>query len=363
MKKKKMDYVLFITVLIISVFGIIMIYSASSIWAEYKFQDPFKFVKSQTFFFLISVILCLLISNIPTTFWKKNANKILGICLCLLILVLIPGIGTIRNGSRSWFGFGGLGIQPSEFAKIGLIIFVSKYLSKNQKDLRDIKKGVLPILGIIFLFFGLIMLEPDFGTSMVIVLTLISLIFISGVKLSFFLKIGLLGLSGIVLLIVIAPYRMARIVSFLNPWSDPLGSGFQIIQSLYAIGPGGLLGQGFLNSHQKHFYLPEPQTDFIFSIISEEFGFLGVLIVISFFFFLFYRSVKISLKETDLFSKFLSFGLAIGILIQASLNLCVVIGIIPVTGVTLPFFSYGGSSLLTSMISIGIILGISKHTN
>ena len=153
---------------------------------------------------------------------------------------------------------------------------------------------------------------------------------------------------------------MARIVSFLNPWSDPLGSGFQIIQSLYAIGPGGLLGQGFMNSHQKHFYLPEPQTDFIFAIISEEFGFLGVLIVVSFFFFLFYRSIKIALRTSLLFDKFLVFGLAIGILIQATLNLCVVIGLIPVTGVTLPFFSYGGSSLLVTMASIGIILSISK---
>ena len=204
------------------------------------------------------------------------------------------------------------------------------------------------------------MLEPDFGTAMVIVLTLVSLIFISGVKVSFFVKIGLVGLLGIVALIIVAPYRMTRIISFLNPWSDPLGSGFQIIQSLYAIGPGGLLGQGFLNSHQKHFYLPEPQTDFIFSIISEEFGFLGVLIVVSFFFFFFYRSVKVSLKSNDLFSKFLAFGLSIGILIQATLNLCVVIGLIPVTGVTLPFFSYGGSSLLVTMISIGMILSISR---
>ena len=361
MKKGKIDYLLFATVIIISIFGIIMIYSASSIWAEYKFQDSLKFVKSQSLFFFISIFLCLFISKIPHSFWKKNANKILGICFILLILVLIPGIGTVRNGSRSWFGIGGLGIQPSEFAKIGLIIFVSKYLSNNQKDLKSVKKGVLPILEIIFLFFGLIMLEPDFGTAMVIVLTLLSLIFISGVKISFFVKIGLLGLLGIVGLILVAPYRMARIVSFLNPWSDPLGSGFQIIQSLYAIGPGGLLGQGFLNSHQKHFYLPEPQTDFIFSIISEEFGFLGVLIVVSFFFFIFYRSIKISLKSSDLFAKFLSFGLAIGILIQATLNLAVVIGLIPVTGVTLPFFSYGGSSLLTSMISIGMILGISRN--
>ena len=170
-----------------------------------------------------------------------------------------------------------------------------------------------------------------------------------------------MGILGIIGLIAVAPYRMLRIVSFLNPWVDPLGSGYQIIQSLYAIGPGGLLGQGFLNSRQKQFYLPEPQTDFIFSIISEEFGFLGILIVTTFFGFIFYRIVKISLNCDNLFYKYLSFGLGFGIIIQALLNICVVIGLIPVTGVTLPFFSYGGSSLLVSMISIGIILSISKE--
>jgi len=357
--KKSYDKLLLFSVICMEIFGILMIYSSSSIWAEYKFHDALKFVKSQALFFFIGLILCNFIRKIDTKFWFKNANKIILACFILLILVLIPGIGTVRNGSRSWFGIGGMGIQPSEFAKIGLIIFVSKYLSQNRKDLRSIKKGVLPILIVMGIFFLLIMLEPDFGTAMVIALTLISLIFISGVKISFFVKIGLLGILGIVVLIIVAPYRMARIVSFLNPWSDPLGSGFQIIQSLYAIGPGGLIGQGFLNSHQKHFYLPEPQTDFIFSIISEEFGFLGVLIVTSFFFFIFYRSVKIALNKNELFEKLLAFGLSIGILIQAMLNLSVVIGLIPVTGVTLPFLSYGGSSLLVSMASIGIILNIS----
>ena len=294
-------------------------------------------------------------------FYKKKSNLIIGVCFLLLVLVLIPGIGTVRNGSRSWFGFGGFGIQPSEFAKIGLIIFVSKYLANNNKEIRNIKKGVLPIIGIILLFFGLIMLEPDFGTGMVIVLTLVCILFISGVKVSFFVKIGCAGLLGIVALIIVAPYRMARIVSFLDPWKDPLGSGFQIIQSLYAIGPGGLLGMGFGNSIQKHFYLPEPQTDFIFSIISEEFGFLGVLIVCFFFFIIFYRCLKIAMSCNDLFAKYLVFGLSFGILIQALLNLCVVIGLIPVTGVTLPFLSYGGSSLLVSMASIGIILNVSQN--
>ncbi|MCI8467503.1 MAG: putative lipid II flippase FtsW [Bacilli bacterium] len=349
-----------IAVFIIGLFGIIMIYSASSIWAEYKFHDAFKFVKAQGIFFLAGIVLMNALLKIDYSVYQKHANKILGICFLLLVLVLIPGIGTVRNGSRSWFGLGGFGIQPSEFAKIGLIIYVSKYLANHRKEMRDIKKGVLPILMVIGVFFLLIMLEPDFGTAMVIVLTLVCMIFVSGVKVSFFVKVGFMGLLGIVGLILVAPYRMARIVSFLNPWTDPLGSGFQIIQSLYAIGPGGLLGQGFLNSHQKHFYLPEPQTDFIFSIISEEFGFLGVLIVVSFFFFLFYRSLKISMRTEDAFGKYLSFGLAFGILIQAVLNLCVVVGLIPVTGVTLPFLSYGGSSLLVSMVSMGIILNISK---
>jgi len=359
---KKDDKWLFLAVIIIGIFGIVMIYSASFIWAEYKFNDPFKFVKAQSAFFIIGLFLMFVLRKINPKIYYEKANLILLICFILLVLVLIPGIGSVRNGSRSWFGVGGLGIQPSEFAKIGLIIYVSKYLANNNRIMQDVKKGVLPILLVIGVFFFLIMLEPDFGTAMVIVLSLVSILFISGVKLSFFVKIGCVGLLGIVGLIIMAPYRMLRIVSFLNPWVDPLGSGYQIIQSLYAIGPGGLLGQGFLKSHQKQFYLPEPQTDFIFSIISEEFGFLGILIITAFFGFIFYRIVKISLKTNNLFCKYLSFGLGFGIIIQAILNICVVIGLIPVTGVTLPFFSYGGSSLLVSMISIGIILSVSKYS-
>ncbi len=352
---------LLLSMIILAIFGIIMIYSASFIWADYKYNDPYKYIKAQSIFFIAGLFLIFSIKKINIEYIKKKSNLILLGCFILLVLVLIPGIGTIRNGSRSWFGIGSLGIQPSEFSKIGLIIYTSKYLAHNNKNLKNIKKGVFPILLIIGIFFFLIMLEPDFGTAMVITLTLVMILFVSGVKISFFTSIGLIGLLGIVALIIIAPYRMARIVSFLNPWSDPLGSGFQIIQSLYAIGPGGLLGQGFLHSRQKNFYLPEPQTDFIFSIISEEFGIVGIFFVALLFFIIFYCSIKIALRQSDLFKKYLVFGLAFGILIQAILNLSVVIGLIPVTGVTLPFLSYGGSSLLVSMVSIGIILNISKH--
>ena len=354
---------LFIDVIVLMLFGLLMIYSSSSIWAEYKFGNKYHFLIYQGVFIIIGIILMYFLSKIKSSFYYQHATKLLIVSIILLILVLIPGIGVIRNGSRSWFGIGPFGIQPSEFAKLSLIIFVSKYLDKSNKFLKDYKKGVFPILGVLLLIFGLIMLEPDFGTGMIIVVSIIALLFISGVNMKFFIILGILGIIGIIILIIIAPYRMDRITSFLNPWSDPLGTGFQIIQSLYAIGPGGLLGQGLFNSRQKHFYLPEPQTDFIFSIISEEFGVLGVIIVVSLFCILLYLAIKISLKCENKFAKYLSFGLVFQIIIQTLLNLSVVIGLIPVTGVTLPFLSYGGSSLLISSLSIGIILSISKENN
>ena len=358
---KKLNILLLIIVTIMALYGIIMIYSASSVWAQYKFNDAFHFAKYQFIFFIISFLCMLIVKKIDYNLYKRHSNKILLLSLILLILVLIPGIGTLRNGSRSWFKIGPFGLQPSEIAKVSLIIFLSKYLEKNQNNLSNIKKSILPVLGIIFLFFGLIMLEPDFGTGMVIVLSLMLILFISGVKLKFFASLGILGILGIAGLIIIAPYRLKRIISFLNPWSDPLGSGYQIIQSLYAIGPASLLGLGFGKSIQKQFYLPEPQTDFIFAIICEEFGIVGAISVIALFISLFYIILKISLKQNNLFAKYLSFGLGMQIILQGTLNLCVVTSLIPVTGVTLPFFSYGGSSLLVSMISIGIILNIYEN--
>ena len=357
----KMDKYLLINIICLMLFGLLMIYSSSYIWAEYKFNNGFHYLIYQSFFVIIGIILMIFLSKVDYLFYYKNATKLLIISIILLILVLIPGIGVIRNGSRSWFGIGGFGIQPSEFAKLSLIIFVSKYLSKSNKFLKDYKNGVIPILLVLVLIFGLIMLEPDFGTGMIIVISIISLLFIAGVNMKFFFILGGIGIVGIIVLVMIAPYRMDRITSFLDPWSDPLGTGFQIIQSLYSIGPGGILGMGLFNSRQKHFYLPEPQTDFIFSIISEEFGVLGVVIVISLFAFMLYRSIKISLKCEDTFAKYLSFGLIFQMILQTILNLSVVIGLIPVTGVTLPFLSYGGSSLLISSISMGIILSISRN--
>ena len=358
--RKHFDYILFISVLIISIFGLIMIYSASYVWAEYKFQDPFKFVKNQGIFFLLGVFFMISISKIPFSFFKKHYKTFFLICIVLLIGVLIPGIGSIRNGSRSWFGIGSFGIQPSEFTKLAFILFTANYLTKNEKNMKHFKTGILPILGLTLFVFFLIMLQPDFGTGMILVMSIMGMLFVGGVPLSFFLKLGALGIVGIVALILAAPYRLTRILSFLNPWKDPLGSGFQIIQSLYAIGPGGLFGYGFLNSRQKHFYLPEPQTDFIFSIISEEFGFMGILIVASLFLLIIYRGFTIARNASELFPKYVAFGITFQIAFQAILNLMVVVGLIPVTGVTLPFLSYGGSSLLITLCGIGILLNISR---
>lgn len=328
-----MNKKLIFLVITISVFGLIMIYSSSYVWAEYKFNDQFKYVKNQGLFLIIGIILMLLISKIPYSFYYKNSNKIFTICFILLVLVLF--IGTERNGSKSWFKIGSFGIQPSEFMKLSMIIFTSKYLYKNSKKLGKIKEGILPILGITLIIFGLIMLQPDFGTGVILVMGVIGLLFVGGVNAKFFLKIALLGIFGIIMLILMAPYRLKRILSFLNPWEDPLGSGFQIIQSLYAIGPGGLFGQGFGASRQKHFYLPEPQTDFIFSIISEEFGFLGILIVSILFISIIYLGIKIALKSNNLFGKYLAFGITFSLGFQTLLNLMVVVGLIPVTGVIL----------------------------
>lgn len=358
--RKNIGLYLFIAVILFSLFGLLMIYSSSYIWAEYKFGDNFRYVKLQGVFIMAGIILMIIIGKMDYKIYYKYATHIFIICLILLILVLIPGIGKIRNGSRSWFGIGPLGIQPSEFMKLSLIILVSKYLSNSDKSIKSFFKGILPILLVLGLVFLLIMLQPDFGTGMIIVLSILALLFVAGANMKFFFIAGIVGVIGIVILILIAPYRMDRIISFINPWSDPLGTGFQIIQSLYAIGPGGIFGLGLFNSRQKHFYLPEPQTDFIFSIISEELGIVGILIVAFFFILILYCGIKIALNCKNLFSKYLSFGMTFQILIQAVMNLMVVVGLIPVTGVTLPFLSYGGSSLLITLCSIGILLNISR---
>ena len=326
-------FTLFLSMTFLIIIGLVMIYSSSYIWADYKFGNSLKYVEQQFIFACLGFILIYMLLKMDTNFFYKNAKLFLIIGLILLGLVIIPGIGVVRNGSRSWFGIGSFGIQPSEAMKLAIIIYISKYLS-NKKNIEKIK-SIMPALIMTLLSFFLIMLQPDFGTGVILVMSVVFLLFVAGLDIKYFYYLGIIGAIGAVALILIAPYRLDRITSFLNPWKDPLGTGFQIIQSLYAIGPSGLFGFGFLGSRQKHFYLPEPQTDFIFSIICEEFGIFGALVVLSLFVIMIYSIIKLALKQENLFKKYVIFGLGFQIIFQTIMNLSVVIGLIPVTGYTL----------------------------
>ena len=356
---KKCDKWILYTFYILLVFGLLMIYSASSVVALFKYNNEYYYVIKQAIYTVIGIILSVLIINGDISNLKRYSNIIFLISIVLLVLVLIPGIGIVRGGARSWIGFGNLTIQPSEIMKLSMIIFLSKVLSNLKDELLKFKNFLFILLIIIGMFL-LIMLQPDFGTGIVIVMSSFLLLFISNTKIKYFVFLVIMGIIGIVGLIIVAPYRMERITAFLDPWSDPLGSGFQGIQSLFAIAPSGIFGLGFNNSIQKHFFLPEPQNDFIFAIICEELGLVGGLFTISCFLIIIIRGFRVALLVKDLFLKYLVLGLTFVLFSQVFINIGVVIGLLPVTGITLPFISVGGTSLLLSIIQVSLILNISK---
>jgi len=360
-RENSFDIVLLTAILILLAIGIAMVYSASAIWADYKLGDSFFYVKRQILFAVIGLIGIWFMMKIPYYRWTNMSILIYIACVILLIALFIPGIGMVRGGAKSWIGIGAFSIQPSEFMKLGLILLFASILPKKQHELSSIHKGFLPMLALIFIPFALMMLQPDLGTGLVFVLTGMLMLFIAGSKISHFVSLGLLGVVGLAGLIISAPYRINRIKAFLNPWEDPLGDGFQIIQSLYAIGPGGLMGLGYGNSMQKYFYLPEPQTDFIFSVMAEELGLIGGTFILFLFFVIVWRGILISIHSQDLTATLLAFGITAMILIQVMINISVVIGLIPVTGITLPLLSYGGSSLTLTLISLGLLLNLSRY--
>ncbi|MCA1059257.1 stage V sporulation protein E [Rossellomorea aquimaris] len=362
LKKSTPDFILIMVTLTLLAIGLVMVYSASAVWADYKFDDSFFFAKRQVLFAGVGLFAMFFIMNVEYWTWRKWSKIIIIVCFVLLVLVLVPGIGVLRNGSRSWIGVGAFSIQPSEFMKLAMIAFLAKYLSENQKYITSFRKGVLPALLLVFTAFGMIMLQPDLGTGTVMVGTSVVMIFISGARIKHFVGLGMIGLLGFVGLVISAPYRIKRITSFLDPWQDPLNSGFQIIQSLYAIGPGGLFGLGLGQSRQKFFYLPEPQNDFIFAILAEELGFIGGTLVLILFSLILWRGIRIALGAPDLFGSFLALGIVSMIAIQVMINVGVVTGLMPVTGITLPFLSYGGSSLTLMLMAVGVLLNISRYT-
>jgi cell division protein FtsW len=352
------DFIIIVVTFVLLAIGVVMVYSSSAVVAAQK-GDPFFFTKRQLIFAILGVVAMFVTMNVDYWVWKKWAKPGLYFCFLLLVIVLI--IGKEVNGAKSWLGIGAFGIQPAEFMKLGMAAFLAKWLSDNQKDIVSFTKGLVPTLGIVCVAFGLIMLQPDLGTGTVLLGTSVLMIFIAGMRLKHLFGLALLGVLGFVGLILTAPYRMARITAFLDPWQDPLGTGYQLIQSLYAIGPGGLMGLGLGMSRQKFLYLPEPYNDFIFSILAEELGFIGGAMVLLLFLLLLWRGMRIAITAPDLFGSLLAVGIIGMLAIQVVINVGVVTGMFPVTGITLPFLSYGGSSLTLMLTGIGVLLNISRY--
>lgn len=358
-KKSRM---LTVEILLLVGIGILFVASSSRVWAQYKFDDPMYYAWRQGLFAVLGLLGMWLCSHIPLKRLQPHAKKFFWIGILTLVLVLIPGIGVMRNGSRSWFGIGSFLIQPSEFFKIAIILYVSDFLSKRYR-IKSFRRDLFIPFCAIGLGFALILLQPDFGSGVVMACAVIVIILAADAPISYFVRLTAVAVMGLSALIISAPYRMARITSFLDPWKDPLGSGFQIIQSLFAIAPGGLLGSGFDRSMQKHFYLPEPQTDFIFAIFAEEMGFVGCVFLVLLFLSVVYQGARIALRQNDVFLCYTAIGLTALYAIQVMINLGVVVGLFPVTGVTLPFISYGGSSLVVMMSSMGLLISIANTTD
>lgn len=355
------DYWLLASVLGLLAIGIVMVYSAGSVLAFHDYGDSFYFVKRQILFAVLGLISMFFTMNLDYRILKKYAKIGLILCFALLVIVLIPGIGVVRGGARSWLGISSFGIQPSEFMKLGMILFLSFWLSKEDYRITLFAKGLLPPLGMIGLAFGLIMLQPDLGTGTVMLGASLLIVFTAGARIRHLAGLAAVGAVGFVGLILAAPYRLKRITAFLDPWSDPLGAGYQIIQSLYAIGPGGLAGLGLGMSRQKYSYVPEPQTDFIFSILAEETGFIGGLLVLILFLILVWRGMRVAMTIDDMFGSLLAVGIVGMVGVQVVINIGVVIGLMPVTGITLPLISYGGSSLTLMLTALGILLNLSRY--
>lgn len=359
--KQPYDVLLLSAVILLLLIGLIMVMSASAVIAEHDFGDAFYYVKRQAIFAALGLLAMMFASSIDYWHYREHVRAIAIISLLSLILVLIPGIGVIRGGARSWIGIGAFSIQPAEFAKLALIMMLAVYLERHHARLTFFWKGLFPPLFISVLFFALIMLQPDLGTGTVLLGSAILMTFVAGARLRHLFLLGGLGVIAFSGLIAAAPYRLKRILAYLDPWQDPLGAGYQTIQSLYAIGPGGLFGLGLGLSRQKYQYLPEPYNDFIFAITAEELGLVGATIVLFLFGVIIWRGFLIALYAPDHFARFTAVGMTSVILIQVLINIGVVIGLLPVTGITLPLMSAGGSSLVIILFGLGVLLNISRY--
>jgi cell division protein FtsW len=348
-----------ITAVLICV-GIVMIYSASSIYAWERYRDGFFFLKRHVSFLGIGLLLAFLAMLIDYKTLKKISKPLVAVSLLLLVLVLIPGIGREVAGAKRWFRFKFLSFQPSELASLAVIIYAADFISRKEEDIKHFLKGFLPPVMVLGMTAALILIQPDLGTTVAIAAVIFIMLFVAGVRLRYLFSIFLAALPLLYILIFSVPYRRVRIMAFLNPWLDPKGSGFQVIQSQVALGSGGLFGVGLGHSRQKLFYLPAGHTDFIFSIIGEELGLLGTIGVIVLFLLFIREALKVIKNAPDRFGYFLSLGIVLLITLKAVINIGVSCALLPTKGLPLPFISYGGSSFVLDMIGVGILVNIAR---
>ncbi len=353
------DLALFAAIFALAGIGLAMSYSASAVYALRVFGDSFYFLKKQTLWFLIGFGSLMCFQNFDYRQYVKHTKVMLVITFILLVVVLIPGLGSTAKGSSRWISLGFIGIQPSEFAKLVCVIYLVKIYSLEEGD-HHVLQLLIPML-IVAGIFVLVLMQPDFGTAMDLLLISVIIIFVSGFPLTYILFLFILSIPMFYLLIYQVSYRWGRIIAYLNPWDDRFGIGYHVIQSFTAFKKGGLLGVGLGFGTQKIARLPEPHTDFIFAVIAEEAGLIGTVSLVLLFCFVFWRGILIALAAPDSFGKLLAIGLTLLIVVQAFINMGVVSGALPTTGIPLPFISYGGSSLLTSMIASGILLNISRY--
>jgi cell division protein FtsW len=341
-----------------------MVYSASYIFADERTGDGFTYIKKQLLYAVLGFGAFFVSSRIPHSRWYRWAPAALFTVLTLLVLVMVPGIGARAGGAQRWINLGIFRFQPAELAKLVGVMFVARQLLRHQRELYDFRKGVIAPVALLIPVMVLLLLQPDFGSTALLAGTTFILMYIAGVR-PLYLFGGLFsGAAASAALIITSPYRMARVMTFIDPWRDPAGKGFQVIQSMLGLHNGSLLGQGLGNGKEKLFFLPEAHNDFIFAVIGEELGFVGVAAVILAYILFIYRGLKISWnaldQRQDRFGFYLGCGISIILGLQAFINMAVVMGLLPTKGLTLPLISYGGSALTLNLFSIGILYSISK---
>lgn len=356
------DLTLVIIVLLLLGVGIVMVYSASSVEAYAAFHDSAYYLKRQLVWTSLGLVAMASLSRIDYHRYVRLGPPLFVFTIACLVLVLIPHVGVEVNGARRWLGRGSLLFQPSELAKLAVVLMFAVTLTFRRAPPSDFWRGLVFHLGLLIALFGLILKEPDLGTALSLTVTAVLMMFVAGAKLEHLGGLFLTAVPAVGAVVVMEPYRLRRILAFVDPFKDPLGAGYHILQGLYAIGSGGLLGTGLGNSALKYFYLPEAHTDFIFAILAEELGFVGAACVIGLFCALAWRGFRIALLAPDRFGAVLGVGLTTMVIFQAVMNIAVVTDSMPVTGVPLPFISYGGSSLVFTLAGIGMLLNLSRQS-